>query len=190
MPIEEKPAPAVAAKSGSKLLPVLLTLMGLLLVGLGTSVGYIIGIGALPGSHAGAETIAEAESEPPAKGATAKNKPAKKIAAAKKEPLGEPIFLSLKPGFTGNFNDGKAMRYMQVGLDVMARDKSILDAAEAVMPQLRYQILKTMGNQNNTIYTSEGKDAMLAAILKELRGIVKAEAGTIEAVYYNQFVIQ
>ena len=101
------------------------------------------------------------------------------------------IFYTLRPEFTANFDDGTGMHYLQLSLDVMARDQEVIDEVQAQAPKLRYEILKVIGRQDAAIYTQAGKDAMLADILDALRQNVRTPDGkTVEAVYYTSLVVQ
>lgn len=124
---------------------------------------------------AGEHGAAAAEAEAPASG-----KPAA-------------IYLALTPAFVVNLEDSEAMRYMQVDLEVMARNQKAIEDAKNHMPRIRNALLLLYGQQHAFDLSSRaGKEALQAKSLAEIQRVLKDETGSpgIEAVYFSSFVIQ
>lgn len=112
-----------------------------------------------------------------------------------KEPTEEvdartPIFVALKPDFTANFKVGDQAHFLQVAIDVMARDEEIIKKAESLMPMIRHRVVEILSRQDGAVYTAEGKDLLRTNILESLQEVVIAPSGTIEDVFFTSFVIQ
>lgn len=164
----------------SRKVPLIMGGIGLLVAVAGFSSGYVLGMNSalVAALHASDEQSAADENG------------AQEGTATSEAAVGKAVFLTLRPDFTANFNDGENMRFMQVGLDVMARDEAVLEQIEELMPKVRYEILKILGGQDAAVYSPEGKDALLAQIRSKLQQLVVTEAGTVEDVFYTSFLIQ
>ncbi len=187
--LDEIDQPEEGKPKGSKLVLFLSVCVGLLLLAFGLAAGYIIGQTTAPpmmvagvdssvdgaaGGLFGDDSEEEAEEEP----------------EEEPEELADAIFLSLRPEFTVNFSDGVKERYLMAALDVMARDKSVIQEVEKNMPVVRYQVLRVFGRQNKSIMDESGKDQLIADILAAIQEVVKTPEGKVEAVYFTSFVIQ
>lgn len=181
---EEQADTEEGAEKSSRKLPIMLAGIALAGAVIGAGGGYIAGL------NSGVVAAVAALNDEPATDADGNPLPpdGEQVAAGSSDK--EAVFLTLRPDFTANFNDGEAMRFMQLGLDVMARDEVILKEVEKFMPKVRYEILKILSRQNNAVYSPEGKDALLADILAKLREIITTDVGTVEDVYYTSFLIQ
>jgi flagellar FliL protein len=103
------------------------------------------------------------------------------------------IYLALTPAFVVNLEDSEAMRYMQVDLEVMARNQKAIEDAKNHMPRIRNALLLLFGQQHAFDLSSRaGKEALQAKALAEIQRVLKDETGSpgIEAVYFSSFVIQ
>lgn len=101
-------------------------------------------------------------------------------------------YLPLRP-MVVNFSEKGPARFMQVELELMARDQAVLNAVEAHMPAIRNDILFLLGSQTyETVSTREGKEALRAAIQQSIERVLKEYRvlGTIENVYFTSFVMQ
>ena len=104
-----------------------------------------------------------------------------------------PQYVSLDPPFVVNFSDEGLLRYLQISVSLMTRDKEIVDAAVNNMPHIRNNLILLFGGQNfETLDSTEGKEKLRAAALAEIQGIMSKETGSpgIEAVYFTNFVMQ
>ena len=185
--IADEEATEAVANKGGRTIPQLLGGVAVLLALGGFASGYALGMNSALVAVLNAGDDEALDGKLGADGAPGENG---ELQGNRGEPEGEAVFLTLRPDFTANFSAGEEMRFMQVGLDVMARDEAILQQIEALMPKVRYEILRILGRQDASIYTSEGKDALLAEIRTKLQKLVVTEAGTVEDVFYTSFLIQ
>lgn len=114
-----------------------------------------------------------------------------KAAAEQKLP---PQFVSLDPPFVVNFQPGSSARFLQIAVQVMTREEAMVRQLEHLAPIIRNDLLMLFGNkQVAEVSTPEGKEALRAATLDAVRGVVVAENGraeAVEAVYFTSFVMQ
>jgi flagellar protein FliL len=108
--------------------------------------------------------------------------------------LGPALYTPLDPPLLANFvDDTGATRYLQIGVQAMARDQKVVDAVQAHSPALRNAFLLMLANQDqNEIVTREGKERLGQEMLAEARAILKRNSGldAIEALYFTSFIIQ
>lgn len=113
--------------------------------------------------------------------------------AKKEEPKAPAQYLALEPSFVVNLEDQDASRFLQVEVQVMARDAAVLEAVKLHQPRIRNALLLLMGQQK-TVQISDraGKEKLQAAVLAEIQKILKDETGKpgVEAVYFTSFVTQ
>ena len=105
------------------------------------------------------------------------------------------IYMPLEPAFVVNFNERGRNRYLQVGVEIMARDPAALTEIEKHLPVIRNNLLLLLGSQEaEVLRSSEGKEMIRAKALEEIKRIIQVEAGkiseAIEAVYFTSFVMQ
>ncbi|MCE5231818.1 MAG: flagellar basal body-associated FliL family protein [Mizugakiibacter sp.] len=113
--------------------------------------------------------------------------------AAQAKVAAEPQYLALDPPFIVNFRDDEALRFLQVGIEVMARDKATLDALKAEDPVARNALVLLFSSQDyKTLSSRDGKEKLRGQALAELQKIVRQRTGKpgIEAVYFTSFVMQ
>jgi len=111
------------------------------------------------------------------------------------EELPPPIYLPLDPPLVATFEDRSAVRFLQLTLEVMARDQESIDAVQMHMPVIRNNLLLLMGGRTLTDLTSrEGKEALRAEALEEVQRIVVENTGDdvrgVEELYFTSFVVQ
>lgn len=126
---------------------------------------------AAPAAEAEAEALAEAP-------------------AAKLEPA---QYLPLTPAFVVNLEDPQAMRFLQLDVEVMARDPAVIEAIKLHQPRIRNALLLLFGQQDpDQLATRTGKEALQAQALNEVRTILEAEqaAAGIEGLFFTSFVMQ
>lgn len=110
--------------------------------------------------------------------------------AAEKAP---PQYLSLDPPFIVNFDDQEMLRYLQVGVSVMARDKAVIDQVTNNLPHIRNNLIMLFGSQDEkTLHSTEGKETLRHKALEEIQAILQKEIGDpgVEDVYFTSFVMQ
>lgn len=129
------------------------------------------------------------------KGAENGNATGEEVAKEKapKPPAKPALYVSLDPAFIVNLDSGLEPRFLQVSVDVMGRHAKTLEQVSAHAPQIRSRLLMLMGQQApSQLSTREGKEALQAAVLDEIKLILLAETGAaeIEAVFFSTFVMQ
>ena len=104
------------------------------------------------------------------------------------------LFAPLHPPLVINFksSDGES-HFMQLTLEVMARDQAVIDEVKNHAAVIRNSLILMYGNVDyESVVTREGKEQMLADALTEIRTILEAETGKtdVEAVYFTSLIIQ
>ena len=104
------------------------------------------------------------------------------------------LYTSLHPPFVVNFKDSRGdSHYMQVTMEVMARDQKVIDAVKNHTPVIRNALILLYGNVDyDAVITREGKEQMLADGLAEIQDVMTQQTGTsgVEAVYFTNLIIQ
>ncbi|MBL4621982.1 MAG: flagellar basal body-associated FliL family protein [Immundisolibacteraceae bacterium] len=188
--LEDIDQPQEVKPKGSKLVLFLSVCVGLLLLAFGLAAGYIVGQSTAPQVMvAGVDGMMV----PAASGLFGDDSQEEEEAeevVEEAEELADAIFLSLRAEFTVNFKDGVKERYLMAALDVMARNKAVIEEVEKNMPVVRYQVLRVFGRQTNSVMDESGKDQLVEDILAAIQEVVKSPEGKVEAVYFTSFVIQ
>jgi len=114
--------------------------------------------------------------------------------AAAEPAQGPAIYQSLHPPLVVNFKDelGDA-HFMQMTIEVMARDQELINAVREHTPAIRNAlILHYSAAVYEEVTTREGKEKMLAEGLTEIQKVMNEQTGedAIEAVYFTALVIQ
>ena len=157
------------AKGGGMMKMIMLGVAGLVLLGGGLFAGK---------TFMGGEPPADAE-----------------VAEEEAGPSRDPaIYQSLHPPLVVNFKDSLGdSHFMQVTMEVMARDQGIINSVREHTPAIRNAlILHYSGAVYEKVTTREGKEQMLAEGLAEIRKVISEQTGEdgIEAVYFTALVIQ
>lgn len=106
---------------------------------------------------------------------------------------GAPIYFKVEPTFVVNFQAQEALRFLQVNVEVMAKDQQVIAAVEQHMPVIRNNLILLFSSQDfTTISTRVGKERLRAQVLAETQKVLKEKTGKpgIEAVYFTSFVMQ
>lgn len=131
-----------------------------------------------------AETHAEAEGV--AEGDAKTGKDGKKA-------LPPPIYVALEPPLVVSFDGPGAMRFLQLTVEVMARDAEVIEAVEQHNPVIRNNLLMLVGGTDlKMLSTREGKEELRAAALAEVQAVVENQTGEsgVEDLYFTSFVVQ
>jgi len=159
-----EPTEAAPRKKGKGRLILVAALVVLVAGGAG---GYAL----MKGGHgkAGAADVAE----------VAKSKPA--------------VYLQLDPAFVVNFQDDTALRFLQVGVNVMSHDPEAIAAAKEADPEIRNALLMLFSAQDvKSLSDVKGKLKLQAAALTEIQRVLKEKIGRpgVDAVYFTSFIMQ
>lgn len=103
------------------------------------------------------------------------------------------LYLPLDPAFVVNFRDDDSLRFLQVGITLMAHDQAAIDTAKAAEPVLRDAMVSLLSSQDYTVIGSAaGRQKLQAQALVAARKVVQARLGRpgIDALYFTSFVMQ
>lgn len=106
---------------------------------------------------------------------------------------GTAIYLPLSPAFTVNLADPDGSHFLQVDMEVMARDSAALDAVKQNMPQIRNALLMLLGQLRlHDLGSREAKEVLQKQVVAEIGKVVTAETGKpgVESVFFTSFVVQ
>jgi flagellar FliL protein len=136
------------------------------------------------GGGAGAGVALKPAAQP--EGGAAAAKPATSHAA--------PIYYKFDPAFVVNFGGEGSARYLQVTVEAMSRDMTVVESLKNFEPAVRNDLVMLYSGQDNaTLMTVEGKEKLRAATLAIIRKVLDSEGANgqgLEAVYFTSFVIQ
>jgi len=118
---------------------------------------------------------------------------------AEDEPQGPPIYLAFDPPLVASIDDGESIRFLQMTVEVMARNQGTLDAVAKHTPVIRNNLLMLLGRKSIAELTSsEGKEklredalAEVQATLEKMGSVHPGEpVGEVEDLYFTSFVVQ
>ena len=99
----------------------------------------------------------------------------------------------MDPGFVVNFQDDRALRFLQVGITVMSHDPEAIQAVKDTDPVIRNALVMLFSGQDATTLTDvKGKQKLQAEALAAVQKIVAEKTGKpgIDALYFTSFVMQ
>jgi flagellar FliL protein len=106
---------------------------------------------------------------------------------------GDPEYYRLDPTFIVNLAPGGPARMLQVAIEVLTYQSSVIAALQANDPMIRHHLLNLLERQQAAdLMTAAGKEALQQAIhelLSERLAALNAE-GEIKGVFFTQFVMQ
>ncbi len=185
-------------KSGSKKL-LLMVLAGVLLLGVSIA-GTVLVTKFMLGGGEQAESTDEDDSAAKAEqGKTGDKKKKKGDKKGDKKAKGEngdakpAVYLSLEPPFVVNAEGQGSTHYLQVSMDVMARDPAVIESMKKHMPVIRNNLIMLLSSQKQAeVSTRDGKEKLRADALAEIQKVLKEQTGEpgVEAVYFTIFVMQ
>jgi len=102
------------------------------------------------------------------------------------------VFYAIDPPLVVNFEDGSAVRFLQISMEVMAKDQKAIDSVQKNMPLIRNNLLLLMSNRDyQSMMSREGKEKLRAEALAEIRNVQKKQGGDdIDDVLFTSFVVQ
>ncbi|MGB5626786.1 MAG: flagellar basal body-associated FliL family protein [Woeseiaceae bacterium] len=107
---------------------------------------------------------------------------------------GPALYTSLHPPLVVNFKDSVGdSHFMQITMEVMARDQTVLNSVREHAPVIRNSLILLYSGANyEEVTTRDGKEKMLADGLTEIQNVMTQKIGEpgVEAVYFTALVIQ
>jgi flagellar protein FliL len=156
---------------------IIMGVVGLLVLG-GATYAALYFAGVLGGGET--EAVAEAGMADP------------KEAAKPAVPKAPQIYLPMEP-FVVNFDMNADVRFMQVTLQVAARDPAVIERVREHTPAIRNGLVMLYSSQDPVVLnTRAGKETLLKQSLEEINKVLREHAGSagLENVYFTSFVMQ
>jgi flagellar FliL protein len=103
------------------------------------------------------------------------------------------LYYAFDPPFIVNFDDNQAVRFLQLQMQVLAREQPVLDAVKLHEPVIRNNLLMLMnGRDYKALMNRDGKEQLRQECLKEIQRILTKETGKpgVEDVLFTSFVVQ
>jgi flagellar FliL protein len=104
------------------------------------------------------------------------------------------LYVPLNPPFVVNIHDGRQLRFMQVQVQVLARDKRAMKVVEHHMPAVRDALISLLSEQRlGQVSRPGGREKVRHQALAAVQNVLKANAGVSKAVgalYFTDFVVQ
>jgi len=127
--------------------------------------------------------------------AGAKGKKAKGAESAGKAEVAQapPIYHPLDPPFVANLPPGGKAKMLQAAVRIQTRDPALVNFLKQNDPMVRHHLLSLFGAQDAAnLMTRAGRDQLQADVQATLAKLVQDNGGegTVEAVYFTQFVLQ
>lgn len=172
--------PAASAKSGGGLIKV---------IGLGTGLFLMMLITQLAGPILGCKLLHSMTPNCPAPEVVV-GKDGKAVEKVIKAP---PKYLAFDPPLVASLEDKGTIRFLQVTVELMARDDKVITDLGTHMPVIRNNLLMLLGGQTVSSLTNrEDKETLRKQALAEVQKIMKANTGEagVEDLYFTSFVVQ
>lgn len=115
-----------------------------------------------------------------------------KAAARPIAPKAPQVYLPMEP-FVVNFDMSADVRFMQVTLQVAARDPLVIERVKEHTPAIRNGLVMLYSSQDPVaLNTRAGKESLLKQSLDEINKVLKDQTGSagLENVYFTSFVMQ
>jgi flagellar protein FliL len=102
------------------------------------------------------------------------------------------VYYAIDPPLVVNFEDGSAVRFLQITMEVMAHDQKAIESVQKDIPLIRNNLLLVMSNRNyQSMMSREGKEKLRAECLAEIRAVQKKQGGEdIDDLLFTTFVVQ
>ncbi len=91
-----------------------------------------------------------------------------------------------------NFEDGSAVRFLQITMEAMSKDQKAIDSVQKNVPLIRNNLLLIMSNRDyQSLMSREGKEKLRQEALAEVRAVQKKDGSPpIEDLLFTSFVVQ
>lgn len=110
------------------------------------------------------------------------------------EPVRQPpIYYSLDPPFVNNLAGTGGRRFMQVTVQLMARDPAVIAAVQRHEPVVRNDLIMLFSDQTlDSIDSTAGKEALRRDSLDAIRRILRQndEPAEVEDLFFTSFIVQ
>jgi flagellar FliL protein len=102
------------------------------------------------------------------------------------------IYFAIDPPLVVNFEDSSAVRFLQITVELMARDQKAIDGVQKNVPLIRNNLLLLISNRDyKSLMTREGKEKLRTEALAEVRNIgTKEGAPPVDDLLFTSFVVQ
>lgn len=102
------------------------------------------------------------------------------------------LYYAIDPPLVVNFEDGSAVRFLQISMEISAHDQKALDSVQKNIPLLRNNLLLLMSNRNyQSMMSREGKEKLRQEALTEVRAVQKKTGGgDVDDLLFTSFVVQ
>jgi flagellar FliL protein len=102
------------------------------------------------------------------------------------------VYYAIDPPLVVNFEDGSVVRFLQITMEVMARDQKAIDGVQKNIPLIRNNLLLLMSNRNyQSLMSREGKEKLRQEALAEVRAVQKKEGSPdVDDLLFTSFVVQ
>lgn len=109
------------------------------------------------------------------------------------EPREPALYYEMDPAFVVNLDMGQRSRFLQVKVELMARDEAVINAVDRHMPRIRNSLLLLYGEVDaEKVATRAGREALQEESRQQIMQVLEAEGepAEIESVFFTNFVMQ
>jgi len=103
------------------------------------------------------------------------------------------IYVPVDPTFVVNLEGKGRVKFLQVTVEIMTRDETVVESIKNNMPVIRNNLTFLFSRHTyDDVKTIEGKEALRSAALAAVQKIMEEETGktAVEALYFTSFVTQ
>ena len=102
------------------------------------------------------------------------------------------VYYAIDPPLVVNFEDGSAVRFLQITMEIMAHDPKAIESVQKNIPLIRNNLLLLMSNRDyQSMMSREGKESLRKEALAEVRAVQKKQGGEdIDDLLFTSFVVQ
>lgn len=103
------------------------------------------------------------------------------------------LYIPLDPPFVVNLDDNGTLRFMQINVSLMSRDKAVIEEMGANTPRLKNDLLMLfVGQKYSELQLVEGRERLRQEALKLVQDIMLEISNVrgVEELYFTSFVAQ
>ncbi len=102
------------------------------------------------------------------------------------------LFYAIDPPLVVNFEDGSAVRFLQITMELMAHDPKVIESVTKNIPLIRNNLLLIMSNRDyQSMMSREGKEKLRQEALEEVNKVQKKQGGeAVDDLLFTTFVVQ